>query len=357
MQELRITGSHFLQYGFFALLFGAAAFLSFQIVRPFLGIIFLAVILTVVFHPLYVRALAAFRGHRNLAALSTMLAVAALVVAPLVFFGYLLFVEASNLYSYLVSPEGVEWLSSTLFRVEDALAEWLPGAFSAGQGAGIAEPYAREALDWVVSNVGWLFSSFFKTFLFIVLTLLGFFHFLKDGERIADKLISLSPLPDEHDKMIVAKIGSAINAVIRGRLAMGAVQGTFAGIGFALFGVPNPVFFGFLTAFSSLVPAIGTALVLVPAVAYLFITGETGEGVGLSIWGAVAVGLVDDLISPYFIGRGIKLHPLVILVSVLGGIELFGLIGLIAGPVVVALFFVLVDIYGLVTRHVGGGEA
>jgi predicted PurR-regulated permease PerM len=117
------------------------------------------------------------------------------------------------------------------------------------------------------------------------------------------------------------------------------------GIGFGLFGIPNATLWGFLSALLAMVPGLGTGLVTLPAVVYLFAVGKMGAAVGLAIWGFAVVGLVDNFLAPYFYSKGIEIHQVVILFAVLGGIALFGPLGFIYGPVAVALFIALVSVY------------
>jgi predicted PurR-regulated permease PerM len=133
--------------------------------------------------------------------------------------------------------------------------------------------------------------------------------------------------------------------VVKGSFLTALVQGVIATIGFFIFGVPVPLLWGLFTVLAALVPTIGTALSLVPAVIYLLVTGETGNAIGLAIWGAVAVGLVDNFVGPKIVGSRTQLHPVLVLLSVLGGIQVFGLLGFLIGPIVMAIFVALIDMY------------
>ena len=122
-------------------------------------------------------------------------------------------------------------------------------------------------------------------------------------------------------------------------------------VGFWIFGVPNAILWGSFAAIAALIPGIGTALVLTPAILFLFARGEIFSAIGLLAWGVGVVGLIDNFLGPRLMGRGIELHPLIILLSVLGGIGFFGPIGFLLGPLIVSLFFALLDIYSVRSFH------
>jgi predicted PurR-regulated permease PerM len=144
---------------------------------------------------------------------------------------------------------------------------------------------------------------------------------------------------------------ASIHGVIRGALVIAGIQGIISGIGFAIFGVPNAVLWGSLAAVCALVPTLGTTLVFVPIVGYLALTGHIPQAIGLAVWGIFAVGLIDNILGPRLMSQGSSIHPFFILIAVLGGVDLFGPVGLFAGPLVVALFFALFDTYKV---HISG---
>ena len=148
----------------------------------------------------------------------------------------------------------------------------------------------------------------------------------------------------------------AIGSVVKGNFTIAFIQGFLTTIGFTIFAVPNAILWGTAAAIASLIPSVGTSLVFAPAVILLFINGEVFSSVGLLLWGALAVGLIDNFLGPKFIGRGMKLHPLLILFSVFGGLALFGLIGFILGPIILSLLFALLHIYFYAANNGASGE-
>ena len=155
----------------------------------------------------------------------------------------------------------------------------------------------------------------------------------------------ISPLADKDDEKIIRRLSLAVNGVIKGSLFIALVQGTMMGIGLWIFGIPNPALWGVVAAMCAMIPSIGTALVSVPAIIYLFYTGNTVPAIGLLVWATVAVGLIDNFLSPYIVGSKINIPPLFILFSVLGGIAFLGPVGILIGPLSISLLYTLISIY------------
>jgi predicted PurR-regulated permease PerM len=197
---------------------------------------------------------------------------------------------------------------------------------------------AFQAVSSLISNVSGFILSLF-------LFLFGVYYLLKDGSKFKDVLVDISPLNERQEDELVAKVGSAVNGVVKGSFLIALTQGVVATIGYFIFGVPQPILWGMFTIMAALVPTVGTALALVPAIIFLLITDHVGAAIGLLIWGALAVGLIDNIISPILIGAKAKLHPLLVLFSVLGGISLFGFLGFLLGPIFMAIFVTLVDMF------------
>jgi predicted PurR-regulated permease PerM len=168
---------------------------------------------------------------------------------------------------------------------------------------------------------------------------------LRDGQRLRALAIVVSPFADTDDESILNKLHLAINSVFKGSLMIAIIQGFLTALGFVVFGIPNFVFWGTIAGICALIPTLGTSLVIIPGVLYLLLNGFSLQAFGLFIWGACAVGLIDNLLGPKLIGKNIAVHPLLVLFSVLGGISFFGPVGFILGPLFVTLFFALIEIY------------
>jgi predicted PurR-regulated permease PerM len=171
---------------------------------------------------------------------------------------------------------------------------------------------------------------------------------------IRKKIIEVSPFPRSQDEEIFTKLRMAIVSVVKGSMFVALIQGILTGLGFYIFGIPSALLWGGVAVIAALVPTVGTSLVIFPGVAYLFFIGSTWPAVGLMVWGIICVGLIDNILGPRLVGRGIKIHPLLILLSALGGIGFFGAVGFLLGPIALSFLFALFDIYqSIIVRETG----
>jgi predicted PurR-regulated permease PerM len=207
------------------------------------------------------------------------------------------------------------------------------------------DTYLRQGLAWIIGNMSAFFGGVAKILFNLFLMLLALFYFFRDGKKFVSSLVDLSPLKDSFDRHIIKKISLAVTSVIKGHMVIGLVQGMVTGIGFALFGIPSPILWGTIAGIASLAPTVGTSIVLIPGVLFLALSGSTLPAIGLLAWGIFAVGLIDNILGPFLIQRGVHIHSFLIMLSVLGGLALIGPVGFIAGPVALALLFALLDIY------------
>jgi predicted PurR-regulated permease PerM len=173
------------------------------------------------------------------------------------------------------------------------------------------------------------------------------FFFLKDGEKILEKIFYYLPLSDEDEELMLHRFISITRATVKGTLVIGIIQGALAGFAFWLAGIDGAAFWGTIMAILSIVPGIGAALIWVPAVIYLIVTGQLLAGLLLFAWCAAVVGTIDNILRPILVGKDARMPDLLILVGTLGGLFLFGPIGFIVGPIVCGLFLTVWDIYGV----------
>jgi predicted PurR-regulated permease PerM len=336
-----------LQPYFLLALLGGALVLTFFILKPFLGPLILAAVFAVVFYPLYRWVLKIIgEKRRSIAALLVVVMCAACVLIPVSFLGTQVAVEAEQLYSSLAQGSGKAYLEKVLRFGDDLIMRYAPG--TPGISATVSDnldAYGKSALTGLIGYLGSFFSSVAVLALKLFIFFIALYYLLRDGVLLKHKIIALSPLGDTDDRAIFASLKNAVNSVVKGNLTIAVIQGTLTALGFIIFGVPNAALWGSVTAIAALIPGVGTALVLAPGVVYLLITGNTVAGVGLLVWGVFAVGLIDNLLGPKLIGRSSGLHPLLILVSVLGGIVLFGPLGIFLGPLSLSFLIALISIY------------
>ncbi len=335
-------------YFFFVLLL-VAVIAVIKIFLPFLTPIVLAAAVAVLFHPVY-RRISFIMGEgsirKNVSAFLSILIFLVAVIVPLFFIVRNMYAEIQSLYAVLIDESGRSHIITLLNNFSQTLSHYLFGVFPAYSfdSLNITE-YIKSALEWVFSNLDTVFSQLSKVLGYAFVFLLALFYFLKDGRSIVKHFISWSPLLDSNDVYIVKTLKRAIQSVFAGTIVVSLIQGILTGIGFAIFGIPAATVWGSVAAVAAFIPGIGTSLVIVPGIIYLFIIGQTPFAIGLIIWGALAVGLVDNLLGPFLVNKGMNVHPFLILISVLGGLVTFGPIGFVLGPLVLAFVFALLEIY------------
>lgn len=327
---------------FLLLLLTGVGVLAYFIFKPFLFAMLLAVVFATVFQPVHAKLVRWVKNRAALAALLATLSVLVVVIVPLTLLGVQIVQESAQLYRVLVNDGGAADLSMRMTDIARRLLSLSPVPIDLNIDV---SQYIKLALNWVAQNLGVFFSNVTQVLLGIFIFLVALFYLFKDGVRVKKMVLKLSPLQDVHDETIFTKLAAAINSVVRGNLAIAFIQGVLTTIGFAIFGVPNAALWGSVTVVAALIPGVGTALVLLPGIVYLFLTGNVVQAIGLLIWGVVAVGLIDNILGPKLVEKGIRLHPFIILLSILGGLSFFGPLGFLIGPLVVSLLFALIDIY------------
>jgi predicted PurR-regulated permease PerM len=336
-------------YYFFLIIMIGTGILTFFIFYPYITSLLLASVFSVIFRPMHRWISYIFSRGKQTSSLSTFITlfiITILIVTPLILLGKQIYVESQNLY-YGLTDEGTRsTLIQSLNALSASLSNRLYGVFPeySFDSFNITK-YVQSFLEFLFANLDTLFSSVSKFAIEIFIMLFALFYLLRDGGKFKEQVINLSPLSDSYDEKIFLKLKQAIRSIVVGSLAVGLIQGLLTGLGFYIFGVPNPALWGSLAVVSALIPGIGTSLVIVPGVLFLFFTSTKIFAIGLLIWGLVAVGTVDNFIGPMLVNRGVNVHPFLILLSVIGGLSYFGPIGFIAGPLVVALLFALLEIY------------
>ncbi len=308
------------------------------ILKPFVNILAFAVIVAVLFHPVYKLLLGKLKNS-SLASLLTILIILAAVALPLWLFGQLIFNEIVQLFNkyrsgYYVFDQN-QLTAGLPVQLQDFITKFNQDISS---WVGQLSSRAFTSLTFVLSNVAGFIVAFFM-FIFIV------YYLLKDGHKIRSAMMDISPMASKQENILIDKIVTAVNGVVKGSFLVALSQGVVATIGFYIFGIPEPLLWGAFTVVVALVPTVGTSLSLIPAVIYLVIIGNTSQAIGLAIWGAVAVGLLDNFLGPKLVGRSTKLHPVLVLLAVIGGIQFFGILGFLIGPIIMAIFVAMIDMY------------
>ena len=335
---------------FFALLL-IILYGAFLILTPFLTAITWAAILAILFYPLYLWLLKQLRGRATLAALLIIIFITLLVIVPGVELGSFLSEEAVllvNSVRAVLADDGsadltqgtwvrniLRWWESFSLRLVDFKINWKEALL---QGAQVSSGFLVTQIRGVAQNV----LAFTANFIIALFTL---FFFLRDGAEICHRIRRLLPMDDAHQERLFKNIVDAVLAVVHGSFMVAMVQGLLAGLAYWLTGVPFAALWGVVTGFVALLPVGGSTLVSVPASIYLFFQGETLRGILLLIFCLGFVATIDNILKPLLIGNRLGLPVLFLFFGILGGLALFGALGIILGPVIFALLRALLDLY------------
>ena len=354
MDRANISGTNF-RTAFVLLLVLGVTLLFLAVAWPFLKPLLLGAMLAGLSRPLYLWITRTVGGRPSLGAAITLLVLFILVVGPISAFVGVVVGQAVH-----VSTQAIPWLqehfgAGNTFNAREwialrfpSLAPYLPDQAKIVENLGAVAQSAGGFLVAGASKIGAGTATFLLN-LFVMMY--AMFFFLRDGRAILEKVFYYMPLHHEDEVLVLERFTSVTRATIKGTLVIGMIQGALAGAGFWVAGIDGAAFWGTIMVVLSIVPGIGAALVWIPAVIYLFVTGQTLAGTLLGAWCAAVVGTVDNVLRPMLVGKDAKMPDLLILVGTLGGLFLFGPIGFIVGPIVCGLFLTVWDIYGTTFRH------
>ena len=300
------------------IVFVTIVYLIFLLVKPFIPVILGSLILAFAFHPLN-RKLGLKIKKPFLTAAITTIIIFLIILLPLIFVLNAMAVESISAYQYIQGQD-----------FSDLTSKFLDGKLTSN---------LQEIIDKVVSFFVQTSSKIVLSIPTLVLNIVLLFfltyYFLKDGDSIVD--IIKKHLPAKNKQIILNKFDRLSKALIYGTILVALIQGILGGIGFLIFDVPSPILWGTAMAITSFVPVIGTALIWMPAGILKLIQGNLVSGVGILLYGGIVISMADNFIRPYFVSTKAKVHPAIVLVGVLGGLNLFGFTGIIIGPLFLAL--------------------
>lgn len=339
---------------FFFSSFGFLLYQLLRIVSPFLEGILVAITLALVFYPVHARFLRWTRGRSNIAAGLSVTALFLMVIVPATFFLGLLGRQAAALYPWAQEQVRVVRLNPNS-AIEDRLPAPVKKIWTRSQTllmeAGVdprnmilstAEVLGRKVSSLGAAVVKNVFLLAFQT-LIMIFTL---YFIFRDGIRLSERVVSLIPMETAYKTHILGRLNQTLTAVVRGMFVTASVQGLLAGIGFAVAGVRFSVVLGFATAFMALIPFVGAASLWLPIGVYLFLKGWVVQGIGVLLWGGLVVSMVDNFLRPFIIGEKAKLPIVFLFFGTLGGLQAYGPIGLLVGPLTVASVLAFAKIYG-----------
>ncbi len=344
-QQLR--AQKFARYSLLLLVLGVGA-VFFNMIKGFLVPIVLAAVFASLFYPFYERLLRVTRGRRGLSAL--ICCVALLIGAMLPAYGV----------ARLIASEAIRLYQNSGERTESALAPG-PSISEKIQSHALARRLHLDPVHWqssfehIMKRAAEVLAGFinrasretFELVADLFLTFFTMFYFFRDGPALLNRLKYFSPLSGKYEDEIIRRFVLVSRATLSSTLLVGLIKGLLGGLTFWAFGIEAPALWGVVMVFLSILPVVGAWVVMYPAAAVLMIQGQVWQGITLFLIALIVVGSIDNVLEPFLIGRSAAMHDLVVFFSMLGGIGLFGVMGFIVGPILAALFFTLLDIYGI----------
>jgi len=321
-----------------------ALYVCWLMLRPFIDVLGWAAVLVIVFYPVHKRLATRIR-RPGLSAFISSLLVLLVFVVPLIFLIVTLANEltgaARNLPAHAAALLEAQapltrrvsgWLHERLLvdgvRSQAFIAEQLNNAGAAllGQSMGL---------------IGNIIGGIFQTFL-VIFTM---YYLFRDGDKLVRALPQVLPFEKTQSQALISRVNEVVGAGVYGVVSIALIQGFLSGLAFWILGVPSPVLWAVVTAFICMIPIAGSFFVWLPASIYLMVTGQWGKGIGLIFWGALVVSTIDNVLRPRLIKNQTKLHELFIFFSVLGGLRVFGLLGIVLGPVIFAVTIGLLETF------------
>lgn len=307
--------------------------LAFIILKPILLSIVAGLLLTYVLYPVYTRLLAVVK-ERNTASLIICFFLVVLILIPSWF---LMPIVARQIFSIYTTVQKANFA--------ETIMNLIPGSTISSDLYTVINNFISKVATSVLSESTSILLNFQTILLHAAVVFFVLFFALRDAESLKKYVKSLSPLSSETEDIFFNKFKDVTNSVLYGQIIVGIIQGLVAGIGYIIFGVSNMISLTLLTIFFGIIPMIGPAIVWLPVVIFLFAIGKTTSAIGLLIYGLLIVSTVDNIIRPYIVSKKTKINSGVIVVGLIGGLLVFGILGLILGPLILAYSLVILDFY------------
>ncbi|MBU4070294.1 MAG: AI-2E family transporter [Nanoarchaeota archaeon] len=319
-----------------AAIFVILAVMSFFLLKPILLSIIIGIILAFIFNPVYAR-LNNFVHSKNLSASLICLLLILLIILPVWFLTPILIDQSFKIYLASQQIDFIQPLKNifpSLFASDE---------FSAEIGS-ILSSFLTKMTNFLVNFLSKVILNFPTLFLQLLVVFFTFFFVLRDKDSFINYIKSIMPFSQDIQNKIFESSKEITSSVIYGQVIVGILQGITAGIGFFIFKVPNPLILTLLASLAGIFPVIGTAIIWVPVTIYLLIAGNTWPAIGVAIFGLIS-SLLDNLLKPIIVSKRTRMHSSIILISMVGGLFLFGVLGFILGPLIIAYLLIILEIY------------
>lgn len=337
---------------FFLVLLVGISILFILIARSFLIPVFLAAITVGLFHPLHKKIDSKLPKKRGASAAASTVAVILIVIIPLTGIGYFVVENVIELGTNLTEDIGS---IKKVVKNATSLLEQIPllGKIDLSRLISWEKlfDYLQEAGAQLLRGAGKITGNIAKILLLVFIYLYCLYFFFKDGADILSQIFDTIPMKEKEKKAIAEKFVTVTRATIKGTFIIGLIQGGIGGVAIYVLGLKGAVVWGVVLMFLSIIPNMGAVLVWLPAAIVLFITGRILNGILMILIGGGLIAMVDYLLRPRLIGDDISIHQVLILIGVFGGIALFGIFGFLIGPIIMALFVTLWDLFGKIFRE------
>ncbi len=314
---------------------------------PFFSVILWACIIALLFHPLNAALLSRYPHHVNTAALITLLICTLIAVTPAIFLTSAFIKQGTSIYQQLESGQlrpglWIDQIRAAFPMIDEVLATL---GFDIAKVKQQLRAVSVDAGQIMASNALLIGQNTVSWFVSLGLMLYLAFFMLRDGAKLIPILIRALPLGDERERLLMQKFAEVTRATIKGSLVVAMVQGALGGLIFWILEIPGPVLWGVVMTVLSLIPVVGASLIWLPVGLYLLAIGNTSDGIILISFGAIIIGLVDNILRPILVGRDTKLPDYLVLLSTLGGFSMFGMTGFVLGPLIAVLFITFWEIF------------
>lgn len=328
-------------YFFFALLIGVSV-LIYVVVKPFLVPFVIAIILVQIFYSVYEKLLKITRNKRGISSGLTCFLIALIIIVPLFFIATLVVQEARMIITNFSA--GAPTIESVAERINGhpLLKELqIENLISPNAVLSFIRSVSQNTLSIIQGTYRGMAHLVFVSFILFF----SMFYLFIDGKKFLKAVMKFSPLKDKYEERLMEKFTSIARATLKGTSLLAIIQGIIGSLLFLATGVSSPILLGILMTISSVIPPAGSGLVWLPVGLIMILLGHTGKGLIILLVGGLLIGTVDNILRQKLIGRDAEMHPLLILLSTLGGLGLFGIAGFIIGPIIMALFLALWEIY------------
>ncbi len=324
-------------------------YLFYQLVIPFFAPICWAAVFAIIFFPLYEKLLVKFKS-KTLTSITMCLLIIVLIIGPIAYlFGALVgeAITAVAKVNEMIKAGELDTFLSINLPWLDSIKEKLQGYydFSNLETEQIIKDAVQSTSAVILNQTSWIIANVSRLFFYFALMIFTMYYFFTDGEMLIHKLRRLMPLTPNQVNVTFNQLRDVIQATMYGGLTVALLQGLLGGIMFAIVGIPSAVFWGAVMAFLSIIPFVGAFIIFIPAGLILIIGGAYIKGLVIIVIGSLVISQVDNVVRPLLIAGKACMHPLLLFFALMGGVFLFGLLGVVLGPLIAAVFVTLITIF------------